>query len=54
MIEAKVTALQFAREILHWVEKLASAFRDSEGGPFVSQTWEDLTEIRFVVSCLSW
>jgi hypothetical protein len=47
-------ALRFAQDILHWVEKLATAFKDSGSGPFVSQTWDNLTEIRFVICCLSW
>ena len=52
MVEAKATALRFAREIVQWVERLADAFGDSEGGRTVSQTWDSLTEIRYVTSCL--
>ena len=54
IVEAKVAALQFAQDILQWVEKLAVAFRDSGSGPFVSKTWDDLAEIRLVVCCRSW
>ena len=54
IVEAKVTALQFAKDILQWVEKLAVAFRDSGSGPFVSKTWDDLAEIRLVACCRSW
>ena len=39
---------QFVREIVQWVERLAGAFGDSEGGRTVSQTWDSLTEIRYV------
>jgi hypothetical protein len=47
MVEAKATALRFAHEIVQWVERLAIAFGDSEGGRTVSQTWDSLTEIRY-------
>ena len=53
MVEAKATALRFAREIVQWVERLADAFGDSEGGRTVSQTWDSLTEIRYVMCRLS-
>ena len=46
-------ALRFARDIVQWVERLASAFGDSENGRSVSQTWDSLTEIRFVLLHLS-
>ena len=52
MVEAKATALRFAHEIVQWVERLADAFGDSEGGRTVSQTWDSLTEIRYVTSRL--
>ena len=52
MVEAKATALWFAREIVQWVERLADAFGDGEGGRTVSQTWDSLTEIRYVTSRL--
>ena len=52
MVEAKATALRFAHEIVQWVEKLADAFGDGEGGRTVSQTWDSLTEVRYVTSCL--
>ena len=53
MVEAKATALRFAHEIVQWVERLADAFGDSEGGRSVSQTWDSLTEIRYVMFRLS-
>ena len=52
MVEAKATALRFAHEIVQWVERLADAFGDIEGGRSVSQTWDSLTEIRYVASRL--
>ena len=52
MVEVKATALRFAHEIVQWVERLADAFGDSEGGRTVSQTWDSLTEIRYVTSRL--
>jgi len=52
-VEAKATALRFAQDIVQWVERLASAFRDGGTGQLVSQTWDSLTEIRFVSSRLS-
>ena len=53
MVEAKATALRFAREIVQWVERLADAFGHGEGGQSVSQTWDSLTEIRYAMLRLS-
>ena len=52
MVEAKATALRFAREIVQWVERLADAFGDSEGGRTISHTWDSLTETRYITSSL--
>jgi hypothetical protein len=46
--------LRFTQEILQWVEELACAFGDDGSGRFVSQTWENLAETRFVLRRLSW
>ena len=54
IIEAKGTAIRFTEEILEWVEKLACAFGGSESGRFVSQTWENMAEIRLVPRRLPW
>ena len=43
-------ALRFTQDILLWVERLACTFGDSGSGRFLSQTWENLAEIRFVSS----
>ncbi|KDR84278.1 hypothetical protein GALMADRAFT_705551 [Galerina marginata CBS 339.88] len=47
--EAKLVALQFAQEVLQWVEKLAAAFGDGEGGSFIEKAWANLADIRKLI-----
>ncbi|KDR75731.1 hypothetical protein GALMADRAFT_140342 [Galerina marginata CBS 339.88] len=51
IVGAKTLApgLQFAQEVLRWVEELAAAFGDGHRGPFVAKAWGCLADIRKLI-----
>jgi hypothetical protein len=44
--KAKRDVQEFAKEIVHWVGRIRSAFAHGNGGRFTEETWKNLEEMR--------